>query len=557
MLKRLILPSVLFFVCCHLLLAAVDCNYPRSMQQGVVCRTPELMDLDHRLSVVLEDLLPKLSPEERHHLEGEQGDWDVSSGGCWDRVECLKKRYLDRIAELEARSAQTPATPVQMPWDHQAPLSDAEREAEVRRHDDIRAAATDSAERVKKLEQERENLIGQLNALANPNEPKIQSESNAPQRHTPKRFTKGNEQADLEANQAKIAKLQSDIADLKTQLESRQQRFNKGAIERGRQVLATMRSRANSQEIRSLREPLQNSSSDLNKACDRLATALDKGNSNEIVRLTNALQNNGNIIETQRKAYVDYLAWEARRSFPPRLTNEITVQGVAIGSTYSEVRKVLGATCSDLPSNLSNDIQATAGRFDVRQDGYERMIGKDHAVGLDACLTVGGRKRQTWFSFSKPTPDEQNAYDKIIRAGESCEGLFKWAYLRSFEHRRLIRIEIVLGTSTDSYLRETVSALSGKYRLTDEPTAIERERFNHFRVGEERRYTADLQLTNRIFYPVFDSSEIDYYFADYRVWLSLKHSGDDVNLSVHYADSQTAQEIKRRRQAARIKASDF
>jgi hypothetical protein len=37
---------------------------------------------------------------ERKHLQDDQRSWEEDSGGCWDRIDCIKKRYSDRIASL-------------------------------------------------------------------------------------------------------------------------------------------------------------------------------------------------------------------------------------------------------------------------------------------------------------------------------------------------------------------------------------------------------------------------------------------------------------------------
>src|ERR1035441_1541027 len=98
----------------HLLPAAVDCGMPLTRQQRVVCATPELMKLDQQLWSVYKSVLAARSGIERSQIEHDQASWEVSSGGCWDRVDCLKKRYTDRIASFQgvaltrAQTAQPP-----------------------------------------------------------------------------------------------------------------------------------------------------------------------------------------------------------------------------------------------------------------------------------------------------------------------------------------------------------------------------------------------------------------------------------------------------------------
>jgi uncharacterized protein len=86
----------------ELLTATVDCRAPRTRQQRVVCASPELFDLDRQLSAALERAKAvRPAGSEQAQLEYEQTAWELDSGGCWDRVECIRKRYVDRIAALE------------------------------------------------------------------------------------------------------------------------------------------------------------------------------------------------------------------------------------------------------------------------------------------------------------------------------------------------------------------------------------------------------------------------------------------------------------------------
>jgi uncharacterized protein len=88
----------------HLLPAAVDCRGPRNRQERVVCASPELLDLDLRLSSVFQKVLA-IRPESKHkQLQYEQISREDSSGGCWDRIDCIKERYTERIAALRDRS---------------------------------------------------------------------------------------------------------------------------------------------------------------------------------------------------------------------------------------------------------------------------------------------------------------------------------------------------------------------------------------------------------------------------------------------------------------------
>jgi hypothetical protein len=97
--KTAILKSAaLLLLSFHLLSAAVDCATPLTRQQQVVCATPELMNLDQQLWTVYQKALAATPVDGRRQFEHDQASWEVSSGGCWDRVACLKSRYIERIA---------------------------------------------------------------------------------------------------------------------------------------------------------------------------------------------------------------------------------------------------------------------------------------------------------------------------------------------------------------------------------------------------------------------------------------------------------------------------
>ena len=93
----------------QLLSAAIDCRSPRTRQQRVVCANPELTNLDQRLSGIFESALTAASGTERQRLQYDQTSWEGISGGCWERVDCISKRYTDRIATLETLSVQASA----------------------------------------------------------------------------------------------------------------------------------------------------------------------------------------------------------------------------------------------------------------------------------------------------------------------------------------------------------------------------------------------------------------------------------------------------------------
>ena len=84
----------------HLLSAAVDRSTPLTRQQRVVCASSELLLLDEQLWSAYKKALATTSGTERRQLEHDEASWEVGGGGCWDRGDCIKKRYIDRIAAL-------------------------------------------------------------------------------------------------------------------------------------------------------------------------------------------------------------------------------------------------------------------------------------------------------------------------------------------------------------------------------------------------------------------------------------------------------------------------
>ena len=123
-LRHAIRLTLAVFTLSQVLAAAVDCRSPRNRQERVVCATPELMELDRQFASVYQKALAGRSAVERQELAIDQRSWEESSGGCWDRVDCIKKRYTDRIAFFKG-TGLTAAQAVQA----QA-LAEAKRQAE-------------------------------------------------------------------------------------------------------------------------------------------------------------------------------------------------------------------------------------------------------------------------------------------------------------------------------------------------------------------------------------------------------------------------------------------
>ena len=100
MLKTIAVRIAFLLLSVHVLSAAVDCRSPRNRQQRIVCSNPELMNLDQHLSRVYGQAMAAAPGTERKRLQDEQRSWEDDGGGCWERVDCIKKRYSDRIATL-------------------------------------------------------------------------------------------------------------------------------------------------------------------------------------------------------------------------------------------------------------------------------------------------------------------------------------------------------------------------------------------------------------------------------------------------------------------------
>ena len=337
---------ILLLLCSHLLSAAVDCRNPSTRQQRVVCANPELMDLDRQLSILYQKALTEKSGFERQELENYQRSWEDSSGGCWDRVDCIKKRYMDRLAALEAviakasvpkpiqPSAVEPTTPKASPA-FQDSLNGPEARNQVRVDERLTAkAAFEVANEVLRLEQKKIELVRKLNDLRGGGEVTIQPELDrlmeARNMLNRSALYYGNfgpkQRAEAEATKARSEELQSQIAAMTQELASRQKRFDTRAFAQGRQVLEVMRKRAASAEFKSLKGTMANSSNQLNIQCDQLAAALDKGNLQEIVSLTNGVRNLGDTLEKTR---VDSLRAEANRA--NELARQKAVMSTATG----------------------------------------------------------------------------------------------------------------------------------------------------------------------------------------------------------------------------------
>lgn len=139
LLKRRAVLCTLALLSLHPLSAAVDCRNPQTRQQRVVCANPELISLDQHLSRVYKRALAASSETQRKQLEYDQTSWETSGGGCWERVDCIEKRYTDRIGSLLRYTGQiitaapTPpdALPATAPYNRSTPTAPAEDVAPV------------------------------------------------------------------------------------------------------------------------------------------------------------------------------------------------------------------------------------------------------------------------------------------------------------------------------------------------------------------------------------------------------------------------------------------
>ena len=137
LLKRWAVLCTLALLSLHPLSAAVDCRNPQTRWQRAVCANPELINLDQHLSRVYKRALVASSEAQRKQLEYDQTSWENSGGGCWERVDCVEKRYTDRIGSLLRYTGQiitaapTPpdALPATPPYNESTPTAPAEAEA--------------------------------------------------------------------------------------------------------------------------------------------------------------------------------------------------------------------------------------------------------------------------------------------------------------------------------------------------------------------------------------------------------------------------------------------
>ena len=645
--------------------AAVDCHSPRTRQQRTVCANPVLIEIDQQLTLSIQKVVAASSEDERKQLETDQHSWESDAGGCWDRVDCIKKRYGDRIAALDILAeecktkrlhnstgrASGPANPLDpavvrrddQPKDRtQQPglaptnelrardrsakdtvasarqnnaLSSAEmrqrkrqvyqeeserasaiaseseiqariqadqryKEAEDEREraaaatseayvqaqiqadreykekqrqtEEMSKAISRSSDAVESLEQEKYNLARQIESFT----PSTEFRSAPPRIHVSHSEAM---KADLKTMQDREGRLRKEIAPLQERLAT----LRVQAIGEGRKVLTEARQVVSTTEWNLLNGPMPNTLANMTKVCDLLSKAIESGDVDQVRGLTTDLRTYKNTLEAGKKLYSAYMNWESKQQpLVSSRTSEISVQGLSIGSTFSEVRRTLGASCGDLASAARRLLTPPMGYFDVRASLYLRYFEQDMEMNSDRCMTVAGQKRQTEFSLLRPSADQQAAYRIILDAGEAHEEMYRWAFLRGLERSRLRRVEIYLDRHSDSYLRETVTTLASKHGLIDQPTATETERFNSFKI-QTRTFTttATPGHVGSVRYETsrkFDSSHLVYFFADYRVWLTLTRvGGDDISMSVAYVDSQMAGEARKQRQAAKGRPSDF
>jgi uncharacterized protein len=87
--------------------AATACDAPHGWAERTLCQYEEVERLDRRLAAAFADLATALPVADRERLRGEQRAWIADRDACRRQAQpaaCLRRRYMDRIADLERRS---------------------------------------------------------------------------------------------------------------------------------------------------------------------------------------------------------------------------------------------------------------------------------------------------------------------------------------------------------------------------------------------------------------------------------------------------------------------
>ena len=84
---------------------SVDCARTTSTVEAAICGDDSLAKLDARLVGVYGAASKAATPDQRNRLAAEQQRWLEERNRCAgaDRVTCIKDRYMNRIADLQAQ----------------------------------------------------------------------------------------------------------------------------------------------------------------------------------------------------------------------------------------------------------------------------------------------------------------------------------------------------------------------------------------------------------------------------------------------------------------------
>ncbi|WP_102417659.1 lysozyme inhibitor LprI family protein [Mycobacterium sp. 4858] len=94
--------------------AALDCAKPANAAQQLVCRDPQLTDLDHRLQAAYQQALARPGVDQGA-LTSAQNSWATTRDGCAQNPEartCLVEAYQTRLVELAIADPGTLSPPV-------------------------------------------------------------------------------------------------------------------------------------------------------------------------------------------------------------------------------------------------------------------------------------------------------------------------------------------------------------------------------------------------------------------------------------------------------------
>lgn len=80
-----------------------DCAKATHEAEQLVCKDPELAQLDRNLAEIYSGLLKRKTGAEREQLKGGQNSWVKTRNECWkakDPHACVQREYQTRIDEL-------------------------------------------------------------------------------------------------------------------------------------------------------------------------------------------------------------------------------------------------------------------------------------------------------------------------------------------------------------------------------------------------------------------------------------------------------------------------